>query len=90
MFATEGSMDQQCKDKKEERCVSRHIKAVKNDRNFDEILRGSEEAAWKAVILVVSNLTTPVHRQMVEQMLQACIRKGCSLLPKIHFFLTCI
>jgi hypothetical protein len=69
--------------------VSPYIKAVLNDRNFDEILGKSDKAAWEAFILVVSNLKMPIHKQLVELMLQAYVGNGCHMLLKIHFILTC-
>lgn len=66
-----------------------YIKAVMNDRNFDEILGKSDKATWEAFILVDNNLKMPIHRQLVERMLQAYVRNGCCMLLKIHFILTC-
>jgi hypothetical protein len=73
---------------KGEAFVSPHIKAVLNDRNFDEILGKSDKAAWEAFVLVVNNLKMPIHRQLVERMLQAYVRNGCRMLLKIRFILT--
>jgi len=79
--------------------VSPHIKAVLNDRNFEEMLGRSDMAAWEAFVLVVNNLKMPIHRQLVELML-ASIRKewvsyfaentlNSHLHFKIHIFLEC-
>lgn len=73
---------------KVEAFVIPHIKAVLNDRDFDEILGKSDKAAWEAFVLVVNNLKMPIHRKLVERMLQAYIRNGCRMLLKIHFILT--
>ena len=86
----EGSMDKHCKDIKErEVFVSRQIKAVVNDRNFDEILGGSDNEAWEAFVLVVNIFKTPIQTQLVERMLQAYVRNGCRMLLKILFILIC-
>ena len=69
--------------------VGPHIKAVLNDWNFDEILGKSDKSAWEAFVLIVNNLKMPIHRQLVERMLQTHIRNGCRMLLKIHFILTC-
>lgn len=83
-------MDKHCKDIKErEVCVSRHIKAVVNDRNFDEILRGSDKEAWEAFVLVVNIFKTPFQTQLAERMLQAYVRNGCRVLLKILFIVIC-
>jgi hypothetical protein len=67
--------------------VNPHIKAVLNDRNFDEILGKSDKSAWEAFILV--NLKMLIHRQLVVCMHQAYVRNGRCMLLKIHFILTC-
>jgi hypothetical protein len=83
-------MDKHCKDIKErEVFVSRQIKAVVNDRNFDEILGGSDNEAWEAFVLVVNIFKTPIQTQLVERMLQAYVRNGCRMLLKILFILIC-
>jgi hypothetical protein len=37
------------------------MKAIMNDRTFDEVLGGSKKTAWKAFMLVVNN-----HPQTIE------------------------
>jgi hypothetical protein len=46
-------MDQRCKDKKI--FVSPQIKELMNDRDFDEVLAGTEKIAWEAFKLIVDN-----------------------------------
>lgn len=69
--------------------VRPHIKSVLNDKNFDEILGRSDEAAWEAFKLVVNNLKCPSTDNWLSLCLQAFVRNGCRMLLKIHLILTC-
>jgi hypothetical protein len=69
--------------------VGPQIKELMNDRNRDEVLEGTEKTAWEAFKLVVDNFLgnhkAPNYRQSVQQMLEAYIMMGCSMLLNIHF-----
>jgi hypothetical protein len=75
---------------KEEIFVGPQMKAVMNDRNFDEVLEGSEYAAWEEFRLVSDNFLcrykTPTCTHLVEEMLEAYRIMGYS----VHFLHSCL
>jgi hypothetical protein len=78
---TEFSADQQC--------IGHQVKEAINDKNFDEVLKGTEKTAWGSIqILQFTNFWADTKRPTTDSSLRQCLKpteRWDAMLLKIHF-----